>query len=63
VRTALDVNPTLRWSPPRRVHRDIFDALRSHDVERARTAVRSHFQHTRERLVETVEPIKSASEA
>ncbi|HEY2598232.1 MAG TPA: GntR family transcriptional regulator [Candidatus Dormibacteraeota bacterium] len=58
IRTALDVNPTLRWSPPRRVHRDIYDALRARDEARARAAVRSHFEHTRERLVAKVAPTK-----
>jgi DNA-binding GntR family transcriptional regulator len=54
IRTALEVNPTLRWSPPRPVHRDIYKGLVARDAERARQAVKNHYLHTKERLVARV---------
>ena len=50
IRTALSVNPTLRWSPPKQVHRHILSALVARDVDRAKAAVSDHYAHTSERL-------------
>ncbi len=61
IRSALDVNPTLRWSPPRPVHRDIYKALAARDGQRAREAVKNHYVHTKERLVSQVNRAGSES--
>lgn len=61
IRSALDVNPTLRWSPPRPVHRDIYRGLVARDGERAREAVKNHYVHTKERLVSQVTRLENAS--
>jgi DNA-binding GntR family transcriptional regulator len=62
IRSALDVNPTLRWSPPQPVHRDIYRALVARDVDRAREAVKNHYVHTKERLVSQVNRLGNESQ-
>jgi len=61
IRSALDVNPTLRWSPPQPVHRDIYRALVARDADRAREAVKNHYVHTKERLVSQVNRLGNES--
>jgi GntR family transcriptional regulator of gluconate operon len=56
LRNAMDLNPTLRLSPPEEVHANILDALLERNAEAARAAVTNHYRHTRERLFTSLAP-------
>ncbi|HEY5629007.1 MAG TPA: GntR family transcriptional regulator [Candidatus Limnocylindrales bacterium] len=50
MRTALDSHASLGWTPPVKLHRQIAQAIKAHDVARAIEAVGSHYQYTQDRL-------------
>lgn len=50
LRTAAEVNPTLRTVMPHETHRDIFDALLAHDLGRVGEALAAHYRYAQERL-------------
>lgn len=55
LRNAMEMNPTLRFSPPDEVHASLADALLARNAEAARAAVTNHYRHTRERLFSFLE--------
>jgi GntR family transcriptional regulator of gluconate operon len=50
LRAAMQMNPTLRISPPDEVHEGIIEALVARDEAGVKTAVAAHYRHTRDRL-------------
>lgn len=50
LRNAMDMNPSLKLSPPDAVHQSMVDAITARDVDAVREAVANHYRHTRERL-------------
>jgi DNA-binding GntR family transcriptional regulator len=56
LRNAMEMNPSLRLSPPDEVHSRIVDALLARNAEAARAAVTNHYAHTRERLFTFLDP-------
>ena len=50
LRTAMDMNASLKLSPPDAVHQSMLEAISARDVEAVREAVAGHYRHTRERL-------------
>ncbi|HEY8870896.1 MAG TPA: FCD domain-containing protein [Candidatus Limnocylindrales bacterium] len=56
LRSAMDLNPTLRLSPPEEVHANILDALLARNAAAAHAAVTNHYRHTRDRLFTSLAP-------
>jgi DNA-binding GntR family transcriptional regulator len=50
LRRAAAGNPTLRSGMRRSAHRDILEALRARDGDRARAAIEEHYRYAEERL-------------
>jgi DNA-binding GntR family transcriptional regulator len=62
LRNAMNMNPSLKLSPPDAVHQGMLDAIESGDVEAVREAVAGHYRHTRERLFTFIDERAPANE-
>jgi DNA-binding GntR family transcriptional regulator len=62
LRNAMDMNPSLKLSPPDAVHQSMLDAIEARDVDAVREAVAGHYRHTRERLFTFIDEQAPANE-
>jgi GntR family transcriptional regulator of gluconate operon len=62
LRNAMDMNQSLKLSPPDAVHQSMLDAIEARDVGAVREAVAGHYRHTRERLFTFIDEQAPANE-